>query len=610
MASRQFNATAFWDTEKARVDGTPLNIGILNQNTTLYQGVAFNRTDLAFDTPNWVGVSPATLRVHATLFTPTNASGTLPLIPGVVVIHGTRQRRQTFFSAGLSFAAMNCAVLVIDLVGHGESEGPKPTAEYTIYRGDFNKTSYHYLAFCNGLQAVNVLLSFTGLVDPSRIAVTGLSLGGMTTEIVSAIYHDKISLAMPAGMINITCVFPETSILNIAGMTYDELLAVPESIWQYMNPVNYISMAQYPDTCSFVGTTDEYFSYKGIPDVVHALETSTNNKWLQIMPNGHHVYPSDRTMHYILRHKFFNGTAPPAINITRVVKTNGAMERLQIDASIISDITIRSVEICYRYTDILGEPWRMVAMNPRGGNQWTGYVPSPWITSQMDCFIKITLDTEEDVFFTSNLLEAGVLTNYMSFLPITAIIAAIAIPILISLKYRYKIEVTGIAGKLRETARKHFLVENILLAGTETVKFGSMGIPWMVYGTVPWSLFYIMQAYFTYDKALGNLALFFNASLFVAFIAIAIISTVNPLLSGILNASWAVFFYILVRTLYEAFGMTMPGNVFSTGFYLYLSMAIAQIGIWIWKRIYHKRLGIPTCNLLTIITGARKARST
>ena len=602
-----FNATAFWDSEKTRVESTPLNISILSQNTTIYQEMVFNRTDLAFDTPNWVGASPATLRVHATLFTPTNSSGTFFQGPGVVVIHGTGQRRQTFFTAGLSFAAMNCSALVVDLVGHGQSQGPKPTAEYTIYQGDFNKTSYHYLAFCNGLQAVNALLSFKSLVDPSRIAITGLSLGGMTTEIVSAIYHDKISLAMSAGMINVTCAFPETSIRNLAGMTYEELLAVPQSVWQYLNPVNYIGMAQYPDVCPFVGTTDEYFSYKGIPDVMRTLQVSANEKWLQITANGHHSYPTDRTMHYLLRHEFFGGPAPPEIAITRAVKASGAMERLEVDATVISPTAVRSVEICYRYADIIGEPWRTVAMNPSGANQWTGAVESPWITSQMDCFVKVTLDTGEDVFFTSDLLEAGVLTNYFSFLPVICIIAAIAIPVLLSLRDRYKVEVGGIDDKRRRMAKKCFISENLFLATTETVKFSSMIMPWVIYGTIPWSLFYVMQAYFTYDGALGDLAFYLNGILFVVFFAISVSSTINPLLSGIFNAAWAVLFYALIHVMYKAFGVNMPADVLGAGFYVYLSMAIAQIAIWAWKRIYHKRLGIPTRNLLTILKGARKA---
>ncbi len=607
--SSPFNATSFWDTEKTRVESTALNIGIVSQNTTTYQGVTFNRTDLAFDAPNWVDASPLTLRVYATLFTPTNASGTLPLTPGVIVVHGTGQRRQDFFTAGLSFAEMNCSALVIDLVGHGESQGPGPTAEYTIYQGDFNKTSYHYLAFCNGLQAVRVMQSLTSLVDPARIAITGFSLGGITAEIVGAIYHDKIALVMPAGAINLTCAFPETAIRNLAGLTYEELLALSETTFQYVNPLNYMVMAQYPDTCSFMGTTDEYFSYKGIPDVWQALQASSNMKWLQVTPNGHHSYPTDQTTHYLLRHEFFSGPSPPAITITRSVKTSGAMERFEVDATVMSPTSIRSVEICYRYTDIIGEAWRTTAMRSSGANLWTGAVESPWVTSQMDCFVKVTLETGEDVFFTSSLLEAGVLTNYLSFLPVAGIVAAVAIPILFSLKDRYKVEVAGLDEKRRGAAKKHFIAENVFLAGTETVKFSSMALPWMMYGTVPWSLFYIMQAYFTYDGALGDLAFFFNGILFVAFFAIAVTSTMNPLLSGILNTIWAAFFYFLCDLMYRSFGGTMSADILGTGFYLYLSSALAQVGIWVWKRIYHKRLGIPTRNLVTIIKGAQKSRS-
>ncbi len=605
VPSSPFNATTFWDTEKARVEGTPLNIGILSQNTTTYQGAEYNRTDLAFDTPNWVGAFPATFRVYATLFTPTNASGSIPLTPGVIVVHGTGQRRQTFFNAGLSYAALNCSVLLVDLVGHGASEGPKPTANVTIYQGDFNKTSYHYLAFCNGLQAVRAMRSFTTLVDPARIAITGLSLGGMTSEVVGAIYHDKIALVLPAGMINITCTFPETSVRNLANFTYDELLDVPATLWQYMNPLNYMGMAQYPDICSFMGTTDEYFSYEGIDDVWQVLQTSSNQKWLQVAPNGHHTYPVDQTMHFILNYEFFNGPAPPTISITRAANTGGIMEQLQIDATVTSAVPVLSAVICYKYIDIFGEAWRSKEMAFSGANQWRGTIDSPWITSSTDWFVKVTLNTRGVVEFTSSVNEAGVLTNYFSFLPITGIIAAIAIPVFLALRNRYKVEVISIDEKRRNTAKKCFLAENMLVASTESVKFGSIAMTWMNYGTIPWSLLYIMQAYFTYEGALNDFAFYFNGILLAAFLAISVVSSMNPLLSGILNLLWSAVFYVLVTILARSLGSTVSGDALGTGFYTFMVSGFAQIGIWIWKRIYHKRLAIPTQNLVFVIKSLR-----
>lgn len=607
--SSPFNATAFWDTEKALVESTPLNIGIVSQNTTTHDGIAFNRTDLTFDTPNWVGASPSTLQVYATLFTPTNASGTLPLTPGIVVIHGTGQRRQLFFETGLSFAALNCSALVIDLVGHGQSEGPGPTANVTVYDGDFNRTAYYYLAICNGLQAVRVLLSFTSLVDPARMAITGFSLGGITTQIVGAIYHDKIALVMPAGAINITCWFPETAIRDLADLSYEELLALPESTFQYMDPLNYIGMAQYPDICSFMGTTDEYFSYKGIDDVWQVLQASSNKKWFQVTANGHHSYPTDQTMRYLLRYELFGGPEPPSIAITRAANTGGALEQFQIDATVTCATPVRSVMICYKYLDIFGEAWRSKEMVPSGGNQWTGTIDTPWITSSTDWFVKVTLETAGVVEFTSSVNEAGTLTNYFSFLPIAGIVAAMAIPIFLSLKDRYKVEVKGLDEKHRSAAKKHFVAENTFVACTEGVKFGSMAMPWMTYGTVPWSLLYIMQAYFTYDGALGDLAYYFNGILLTAFLAFAVASSINPLLSGILNLLWSLMFFSLADMMARTFSTSVSADILGAGFYAFMIAGLAQIGIWVWKRVYHKRLGIPTRNLWTIIKGARKAQS-
>ncbi len=224
--SSTFNATAAWDIEKARVEATAFNIEAWNITTIEYEGTTYNMTELSYETPNWVGATPATWRINGTLFSPTNASGDIGLMPGIVLFHGNGGNRQASYNYGLSFAALNCTVLCVDHVGQGDSQGPDITVENTVVQGAMNETAYVYLILCNGMQAVRLLRSYTGMVDVNRIAVSGFSLGGMTSITISAIYADKIALSIPigyfGGLINMTA---ESSFWPGINMTRQEFLS-------------------------------------------------------------------------------------------------------------------------------------------------------------------------------------------------------------------------------------------------------------------------------------------------------------------------------------------------------------------------------------------------
>jgi hypothetical protein len=71
------NITEYWKIEKERVESTPFNFWINETTNEEYEGIPYNRTELSYDVPNWVDASPTTFRINATLYTPTNNSGTL-----------------------------------------------------------------------------------------------------------------------------------------------------------------------------------------------------------------------------------------------------------------------------------------------------------------------------------------------------------------------------------------------------------------------------------------------------------------------------------------------------------------------------------------------------
>jgi len=617
QASSLFNATAAWEGDKVRVEATPMNIEIWNVSTTMYNGNTYNITELSYETPNWRDAMPTTWRINGTLFTPANASGDLGLMPGIVLFHGNGGRRQGNYNYALSFVELNCTALCVDHVGQGDSEGPVSTMENNLVAGDFNKTSYFYLIFCNGIQAVRVLRSFTSIVDVNRIGVSGFSLGGWTSEVISAIYKDKITLSIPRGcVVGIINSSAESSFFTNLNMTYQQFMDYHQThpgVFDFIDPIHYINMADYPDTAIIMGTNDEYFNYTGINETYNFIPNTSQHKWLQIVANGHHVAYGDQMPQYLVSYKFFGGPVPPAIDIVRREKVNaGAFEQLRVQVNITCTVNAKYVEICYRSKDIFADPWHTVNITKveGGADSWVGTIDAAWLTSELEYFAKVTLNTTTGkVWFTSPIMTAGVMNNYIAFLPVSGIVAAIALPVLLVLWDRYKVEVKGVDEKKRRAARLHFIIENAAIGASEFGVFGSIGLIWYyISRTQPWSLAYMMQAYFTYEQMLKGAAFYLSTLIFVYLIACGVTGAINPLVSGILNTLWPILFYVMTAAIGASFGTRADPSSLGPGFSLCLVMAIAQVGIWIWKRIYHKRFAIPKRNLVILIKEAANAR--
>src|SRR5271157_3363317 len=615
-----FNATAYWNVEKLRVKTTPLNLTIVNNSmTALYNGVIYNRTELSYEIPNWVGAHPATLTINATMFTPTNASKNLGLMPGVAVFHGYGGRRQDMFDYALSIVTLNCCVIVPDLPGHGDSEGPRPLPQYLLYGGDFNKSSFTYLVFCDGIQAIQVLESMTKTVDTSRLAITGMSYGGWTSLGVGAICRDKIKLVMPwACWGNFSTMDPNSMWYNLANSTPAEFQAWQAQKGATMDPIDYIGVKNYPEICLFAGTNDEFFQYSGINDTYNMILSNAGGKWLSITPNGHHQLGKDFTPQYMIKYKFFGGPAPPVITGFPGQKSiAGVSDHMQLQVKITCAAAVERVDVCYKYKGIIGDPWRnntMVETSP-GSGTWEGGIDAYWAGSDVDYFVIVYLANQGgDVVFTSQIYSAGTLNDYIAFLPIIGIIAAITLLAFAVLKYRYTYEVKHADPAKQKLAKVHFLVENALLGVTEVAIFGSLALPWgkLSMSTIPnlqpvsWSGIYIMNEYLSYPGVLGSAAYYFSFMLFLFFTVFALTSLLNPLLSSLLNCIWPILFTLLVSILAKALGVTFSPSMIGFGVYVFLFSAIGQGGIWIWKQIYQKRLNIPQRNLVILLKELRK----
>lgn len=590
------NITEFWEDEKVRVETTIPNIwrGETVQKTS--SGVTYNQTEISYDVPNWVDAEVPTFRINATVFTPSNKSGSLNVLPGVAAYHGlgsVRTELYQFAIEALTVSDLDIVILCPDQPGHGDSGGPPYTPSNWKYGGDFNKTSHNYLAICGGLQAIRVIQSLPG-VDSTKIAVTGNSYGGMTSMWVSSIYADRVSLSMPT----IACggleyIHDESLIYNVMGSKPGDLDEWWKNQGKETDPIYYIGTKDYPKSCWFFGTHDDFFPYESL-NLTYNEVIASDQKWLHIAPNAHHGLSDDlHTKYFLLRQAFYDGEDPPEISLVDRTDAEGIMfdsydVRVQVDSA----AAIDRVEVCYRYKDIFAEPWRWEEM-PKvegNGNEWETRIKTPWLTSETEFYFIVHLDTEQSVWFTSQIFTAGVLKNNLSFLPLSVMVVGLLFLIYIILQQRYRDDVLPYTGELKRKLTIYFGIETAGVIIGEAVLFGSLALPWLDLGTISWNHLYLIEHVGSYTGILSGLAYFSGFFLFSTWVSGMFMALANPLKGGVANLGWPILMVFITTIGTDMIGM---GQMLAIGPFIFMIGGVIQIAFGLWQKIYRKRLGIP-----------------
>ena len=644
------NITDFWNTEKYRLDNYSVNLWIgstqqiIDQNTNK----KYNKTEISYEIPNWVGFTQKTFRINATLFTPTNETGELSKIPGFILFHGLGGKRQDNFQYAIEAITkqnLNIAFLCPDHPGHGESGGPTYSPDNFYYEGDYNKTSHNYLAILAGLRAVNVLSSFN-FINSSAIGVGGFSYGGLTTMWITSIYNDKIKIAIPiiatGGLI---WSYRESLINLVMQKSYEQMQQFWKIQGKLMDPLFFIGIENYPEICWFIGTNDDFFPYEGINASYNAVKLDSNHKWLQISPNAHHILSDFKgSFYYMINYSFFSAPAPPKISIINSAKRINkkffgliSQDSFNIEINIEKnpEISIKSVEIIYKYKDIFADPWRRIEMKQELSNlnYWIGEIPTPWKNSITEYYIIVHLNTTQSIWFSSPIYSAGNIQNDLEFLNYFLIFLIILAPLSLIIYIRYKLDVIGSSNRIVkkfilkskdsnvinlkeiidlkqiETPRNEniqidqklynniklpificFILENILVVIGECIIFSSLIFTWIDLGVIQWNHLFIFEFYGTYTDVLSDLAYYTFPFLFGFWILIFYCSLINPIKGGLINLTWPSFIIIVV-----SFGSKFLGipSICGIGEYIFLIGALMQIITGIWQKIYRKRLGIP-----------------
>jgi len=574
-----FDILNFWENEIERVNNTPLNIVYGDNNYTISHTNSFSNKnyelkaqDIYFNSPNWVGAQPQNLTLYGVLLYPEIIKSSNP---GALCMHGLNGEIEDAFDLAIPYLEKGFVVLCHSHPGHGRSEGTEPEPGNLYYEGAYNESAHFYLTLCGAIQGLRVLeaLSF---VNNSQIMVTGKSYGGLNAMWLAGILGDRIAgvtAYIAVGDIAKNLIHPDKLIFWILGKNINEIpdSYVTNQLLRF-DPIYYLNSSNLPPILWQIGTNDDFFHYSSIKGTFDSVQH--NNKFLQIFPNDHHGFPGfEGSSKFFIDYVLNNGSIPPQINITSVSKTQDLRgDNLHIALRVNSTEEIDSIQMVYKYTNILGSTWEHINLNSIDETNWEGVLSPTIISSNLEYFIIVKLKNMTNVWFSSNIYSAEEIRSNLTIPFIIIISVIILIPLALSIKRKFhKLPEMDLDEK--SNMKHYFLNEIILILAIDTVYYLSLIMPWIVYesGGVIFNHIYIFNNLYTWKIYFGEFASSLTTIFFIATIVNSLLNFISLRVSAILKLIYPTIMLVFIsitpflsgvldpNSLTSNFGLVFPG---------------------------------------------------
>jgi len=598
--SNDVDILSFWESELGRVNSTDLTVELGTNFTLTVESISYTAREIQFNSPNWVDVFPSTIRNRGYLLYPNVIKAQNP---AVLYLHGAGATANSSFGFAAPYLEKGFIFMSYSFPGYGLSEGTRGNNGGLTDLSQFNKTAYFYVTVCSAIQALRVLEENITIVDNSSIMVTGTSMGGLHTMALSGIAGERIAGAIPmiaVGDFQKNLADPTKLMFWAMGKKAED---VPASYWETVNPMldpmYYLSAPRLPPILWQVGTNDEFFHHTCINGTYEAAN-ATNNKWLQINPNGHHMLEGwENTTEFFIDYIINGGNSPPNITVSSTTKEFGLLgDTIALQVSIQSADTIGKVQVCYRYLDIVGSIWETMDLTKFDDGYWRGTLNPGIISSNIDYYFIVKLEANDDVWFSSKIYTGGMFVSNFTIPFYIILIAAISIPTLFLIRRRYQKDVKRLDEDKQLKTKKYLIIELALLGITETIFYFSLILPWASFdGIVECSHIYLfnnISPFLSHMTGLGFSSIL-TISLLIGWIFFSIISLVRPILSGFIRMGYPLLIGMAIMAMSLFFGdllSTFGGATIGFGLILMYLSCLGVFIIGIWRRKYQVGLGI------------------
>ncbi len=602
-----FNILDFWENEIERVNSTQLNI-VYGDNHTIQHTNSFSNKnyelkarDIYFNSPNWVGAQPQNLTLYGVLLYPEIIKSSNP---GALCMHGLNGEIKDAFDLAIPYLEKGFVVLCHSHPGHGKSEGAEPEAGNLYYEGAYNESAHFYLTLCGAIQGLRVLETLP-IVNNSQIMVTGRSYGGLNAMWLAGILGERITgvtAYIAIGDIAKNLNYPDKLIFWILGKNIREIpdSYVTDQLLRF-DPIYYLKSPKLPPIMWQIGTNDDFFHYSSIKGTYDAVQHAA--KFLQIFPNEHHGFPGfEGSSKFFIDYIVNNGSIPPQINITSIFKTQDLRgDNLHIALRVNSTEEIDSIQVIYKYIDILGSTWEYVYLDRIDEMNWEGELSPTIFSSKLDYYIKIKLKNMSNVWFSSNIFSAGMMVSNLTIPFIIIISMIIIIPLAISIRRKYR-KIPELNSEEMIMVKHNIFIEIVSIFILDLIYYISILLPWIIYesGEIVLSHIYFFNNLYTWKLYFGEIAPFLTAIFFIATIINSELNFISLRLSAIIKLFYPTSMLIFISitpfisgaldpsNLVSNFGITFPG----IGPFLMIISAILLFFVGRWQRRNKIALGV------------------
>ncbi|NVM46015.1 MAG: prolyl oligopeptidase family serine peptidase [Candidatus Lokiarchaeota archaeon] len=602
-----FDILDFWENEIERVNNTPLNI-VYGDNRTILHSITYSNKiyelhaqDISFTSPNWVGAQPQNLTLYGVLLYPNIIKSRNP---GALCMHGLNGKIEDAFDLAIPYLEKGFIVLCHSHPGHGKSNGAEPESGNLYYEGAYNESAHFYLTLCGAIQGLRVLENLP-LVNNSQIMVTGKSYGGLNAMWLAGIAGERIAgvtAYIAIGDIAKNLLHPDKLIFWLLGKNVKD---IPDSYLTNQllrfDPIYYLKSTKLPPIMWQIGTNDDFFHYSSIKGTFDAVQHTT--KFLQIFPNDHHGFPGfEGSSKFFIDFILNDGPLPPKINITNVYKTQNIRgDNLCIALRVNSSEEIDSLQIVYRYSEIIGTCWERKTLIKTDGIYWEGEISPTIFSSHLDYYIIVNLKNMTNVWFSSEIFSAGIMKTNLTIPFVIIILIIVAIPLVLSIRRKFqKINETTFEEISRE---KHKLIVEIsLIFVLDFIYYLSIILPWIVYesGEITLDHIYFFNNLYTWKLNFGEIAPYLTTIFFIASIINSQLNFISLRLSAITKLIYPLLLLVFISltpfisgaldpsSLVSNFGITFPG----IGPFLMIISAILLFFVGRWERRNKIALGL------------------
>jgi dienelactone hydrolase len=596
----------FWNLTE--IENIPLNLTLESTSYFWHDMHQKNFTiqTLFYTSQYW---NDSALRIYGVLIFPDNTSGDLGQVPGILALHGMGGTHESMLDLAYFAAAYNYSVLAIDFPGFGNSSGPPSTQEWIVpdlsgYDGnitaDLLNHTHFYLTARAAIRGIDVLLN-QSVIDPTRIAVTGSSYGGLNTMLASNIYGHKVHSAISSiavGNFGLTQASKQSFFRLIVNPNEVNFNEYPYSdYFQYFDPINYVNSSNNPPTMFFLGTNDEFSSIAASNGTYFAVHNST--KALSITPGGHHGWmifkPIEGTFLYWLNHTLWDGPAPPTIQTNRQVESTFFGSKLSVTVNVSCDAPISKVILASRW-DVLGAAWKEREMSQLNQTTWTIDIKSLPFNAELTYFVMVEIEGDLYVMFSTTVWQDS-LNTWLGIPFFILICLAIGLPTFLLVRRNIK-KTKSIISPENERKLNYLYGSQVLsISATEIIIAWTLFLPIAVIlpesGQLEFSIATLLTQYIDLLPVLTPI-------LFGILIAGFILAFSKPILGGFINLIIPILILLsegmIIAWLSEYKDMLMgfrsdePFFAVGFGVILMLACGIAQIVLGVFKRKYQKRL--------------------